>query len=86
MAGDDGEDVEEEDEEDLQPIFNATELAEISMQPDHKNRDTQCEADQPEVSGIDSAPPLSLAQSEKGYYFETRGNGDSGERYVPFRY
>ena len=86
MAGDDGEDVEEEDEEDLQPIFNTSELAELSMQPGHKNRDDEGKADQPEISGIDSAPPLSLSQSEKGYSFETRGDGDSGERYVPFRY
>ena len=86
MAGDDGEDVEEEEEEDLQPIFNTSELAELSMQPSHKNRDDEGKADQPEISGIDSAPPLSLSQSEKGYHFETRGDGDSGERYVPFRY
>ena len=86
MAGDHGEDVEEEEEEDLQPIFNEAELAEIAMQPSHKDRDNEGKTDQPEISGIDSAPPLSLAQSEKGYFFETRGNGDSGERYVPFRY
>ena len=86
MAGDHGEDVEEEEEDDLQPIFNDAELAEISTLTGHQDRDNEGKADQPEISGIDTAPPLSLAQAEKGYFFETRGNGDSGERYVPFRY
>ena len=81
VAGDVGEDVDVEDEDDLQPIYAPTEVAELS-----KPQEIEADTEAPEVAGLDHAPAISLSQTEKGYFFETRGDGDTGERYVPFRY
>ena len=86
VAGDTGEDVEVEDEDDLQPIYAPTELAEISKPQRYPEREMETETEAPEVAGLDHTPAVSLSQTEGGYFFETRGSGDTGERYVPFRY
>ena len=86
MAGDTGEDVEVEDEDDLQPIYAPTEIAEISKPQGYPEREAEADADAPEVAGLDHTPAISLNQTQEGYFFETRGSGDTGERYVPFRY
>ena len=83
IAGENGEDADEEDEDNLQVIYNPSEVAEISR---HTVDDPPEEADPPEVAGMEEAPPMSLSETEGGYLFGTRGNGDTGERFVPFRY
>ena len=77
------EDEDEEDEDDLQVIYNPSEVAELSR---HAVDDPPEEADPPEVAGMEEAPPMSLSETEGGYLFGTRGTGDTGERFVPFRY
>ena len=83
VAGDSGEDVEEEDEDDLQPIYDHNEVASLSRISENQPQE---EADPPEVAGMEEAPPVTLAETETGYLFGTRGSGDTGERFVPFRY
>ena len=83
VAGDSGEDVEEEDEDDLQPIYDHNEVASLSKISENQPQE---EADPPEVAGMEEAPPVTLAETETGYLFGTRGSGDTGERFVPFRY
>ena len=83
IAGENGEDADEEDEDDLQVIYNPSEVAELSR---HTVDDPPEEADPPEVAGMEEAPPMSLSETEGGYLFGTLGSGDTGERFVPFRY
>ena len=83
IAGENGEDADEEDEDDLQVIYNPSEVAELSR---HTVDEPPEEADPPEVAGMEEAPPMSLSETEGGYLFGTLGSGDTGERFVPFRY
>ena len=83
VAGEMGEEVDEEDEDDLQAIYSPSEVAELSRQTvENPLEDT----DPPEVAGMEEAPPMSLSETEGGYLFGTQGSGDTGERFVPFRY
>ena len=83
IAGETGEDVDEEDEDDLQVIYSPSEVAELSRRTAEIPPE---DADPPEVAGMEEAPPMSLSETEGGYLFGTQGSGDTGERFVPFRY
>ena len=83
VAGETGEDVDEEDEDDLQAIYSQSEVAELSRRTVENPLE---ETDHPEVAGMEEAPPMSLSETEGGYLFGTYGSGDTGEGFVPFRY
>ena len=79
VAGECANDTEEEYEDDLQPIYNPSEVAELG-----RTQPTPGVSDPPEVSAL--SLPTSLNETADSFSGAALNQGEGGERYVPFIY